>query len=338
MTRVPLPVGCADAPWLANASFNPERGQFVWDATSLSIFMECPRKYYYSQIWGWTRGRESSPHLFFGGLFAEAMELNESLIRGQIDLEERLDQLVDFALRSTWITDPEKQAKDPLGNPLGPVPGPWVSDVPKKTRETLLLALIWYVLEWDSHEMETLVIDGKPATEVNFKLEIANGIFYAGHLDRAAVWNGEAYVMDQKTTSLTPDARYWNQFELDNQMMGYAFCGQAVFGTPISGVIIDAISMGAASASFYRRPVQFTHENLEDWHTSALEHIEDAQLNWQYMNGPNDPENWPQRFTACTGKYSPCQFFKVCRASRSVRNNVLRGNFTQTLWNPSESR
>lgn len=45
-------------------SFDKAGFQFAWDSTSLTAFATCPRKYYYSNIQGWT-SELRSVHLIF---------------------------------------------------------------------------------------------------------------------------------------------------------------------------------------------------------------------------------------------------------------------------------
>lgn len=47
--------------------------QYAWDSTSLGWLKECPRKYQYHMLEGWS-GRGESIHLEFGILYHGALE------------------------------------------------------------------------------------------------------------------------------------------------------------------------------------------------------------------------------------------------------------------------
>ena len=54
--------------------FENSRLQQAWDNTSISVFKDCPRKYYFSTIQGW-RARGISPPLAWGGAMHDCYEV-----------------------------------------------------------------------------------------------------------------------------------------------------------------------------------------------------------------------------------------------------------------------
>jgi hypothetical protein len=71
--------------------------QYAWDSTSLGYLKECPRKYYYTIVEGW-RGKGSSVHLEFGGLYHSALEGYDKMRATGESHENALDFIVWEAL------------------------------------------------------------------------------------------------------------------------------------------------------------------------------------------------------------------------------------------------
>ena len=297
--------------------------QVAWDSTSLKMAMTCLRYYKYKMIDRWAT-REKSVHLIFGGHYASALELYHKLRAKGETYDDAIYKVVHSVLCATWVKVGSKN-----GEPVG---APWESYHNTKTRESLIRSVIWYLDQFEKDNCETLLLaDGRPAVEYSFTLDLPYGNFYSGHLDRVVSMGGELYIQDQKTTGSATGPTYFQQFDLDLQMSGYTFAGQAIFKSPIKGVIIDAAQILVGSTRFERGFTFRTNVQLDEWLDLVLETISNAQQ-------ATRDEHFPMNLTAC-GNYGGCEFRGVCSRSPEVRDNFLRADFTKTFnWNPLEKR
>lgn len=308
-----------------NKSFDTG-GQFVWDATSLSLAQACPRKYQLKMVEGWAP-RRKSVHLIFGGHYATALEHFYKHRALGDTLDEALEKIVFEALCNTWERPIQVDGVDPIGEG-----NPWDSGDAIKTRETLIRTIIWYVDQFaDSAVKVILDSEGRPLVERSFTLNVDNDIVFAGHLDTAVEYASAPYVMDQKTSKSTISAYYFEGYRPDIQMSMYTFAGKAIFKLPVKGVIIDAAQIAVGFSRFERGFTFRTELELDEWYTDMMMLIERIRL----MTSNN---YFPMDRTAC-GNYGGCEFRTVCSRDPAVRRQFLLADFTQgPTWDPLDRR
>ena len=169
-------------------SFDETGFQWAWDSTSLSSFVTCPRKYYYSMLQGWT-AQQKSVHLIFGGHYASALEHFHKHRAAGVDYDTALRLVVREALEATW--DYEKDA-----------PQDWMHT--SKTRDTLIRSIVWYLEHYRDDPMQTVILsDGRAAVEYSFSIDLDETYTYCGHIDRLVNYGGDIYVQDQKAQPLS---------------------------------------------------------------------------------------------------------------------------------------
>lgn len=295
--------------------------QFAWDATSLTAFSTCPRLYQYQILEGWEPAMPNA-HLAFGGHYASAIESYFKQTAKGTDHEAAVRDIVRATLCATWDTAEGK-------------PQDWLHNA--KTRENLIRSIIWYLDEMaeDDTMAPMNLADGTPAVELSFSLDLGQ-FLWCGHLDRLAIYCGDPYVMDQKTSGSTITNFFFEGFKPSHQMAGYTLAGQIAFNTPVKGVVIDAAQIAVGFTRFERGFTTFTHAELEEWVETAAREIAIAQsLTSDYLDGKNMPMN-P---TSCH-HYGGCRFRSVCSRSPEVRDNFLRADFKkrERLWDPLERR
>lgn len=305
-------------------SFNEDGFQYAWDATSLTNFMKCPRYYQYVNLEGW-QPKQKSVHLIYGGLYATALEhFFKHVALGDSHLD-ALDKVLDEILQETWIRTEE----DPEGSP-------WLSGHDKKTRETLVRTIIWYidqyVLDALGDKTEVIVLNnGKPAVELSFSVPFGNEYLWCGHIDRMVTYEGNNYVMDQKTTGSAISAYYFKGFLLDAQMSGYSMAGQIAFNVPVKGVIIDAAQILVGGTKFGRGFVNRSASQLEEFREYAHYYIEEAKR-------AHDSGYYPMNTNSCMN-YGGCAFQKICERSPVHRPNFLTADFERReRWDPLKRR
>jgi hypothetical protein len=304
-----------------NESFR-DGAQYVWDSTSLKAADTCLRFYQYKLIDGWTT-RKERVHLKFGAHYATALEHYYKHVLAGVDKGEACRRVVLEALMDTW----EREESDPSW----PNGHPWVSTDNNKNRETLIRSIVWYIDYFEDDPMEIITYEGRPALEYSFLLPVDNSIMFSGHLDRVVNYAEGNWISDQKTTKSTISPYYFDGFAPDHQMSMYTFAGQAIFHTPIRGVVIDAAQIAVGFTRFERGFTARTPDQLNEWYDCTMQLIESTQR-------ATREQHFPMRVTSC-GNYGGCEFRFVCAHSPDVREQFLKGNFDKMEpWNPAKRR
>jgi len=308
-------------------SFDSFGLQFGWDSTSLKAAETCLRYYQYKHIEGW-QPRRKSVHLVFGGHYAKALECYHAYVASGMSQDEAVNEVIAETMIETW-----EYELDHEGEPIPDTGQPWFSDHPAKTRENLIRTIIWYLDQFGEDDSCSTVIlsSGKAAVEHSFQLDADNGIILSGHLDRLVEYSGKVYVQDQKTSGSTITGRFFEQFNPDHQMSLYSFAGKALFGIPVSGVMIDAAQIAVGFSRFERGFTFRDKAQLTEWYDIAMSHIERAR------NATRE-QNFPMTTASC-GNYGGCQFRGVCSRSPVVREQFLKADFEQQpRWDPLDPR
>lgn len=343
------------APVTARKSFDDDGLQWAWDATSIYAAMRCQRYYQYSILEGWeSPGR--NVHLWWGGLYATALEHFYKHLASGMEREDAIRAVVREALISSW--DHERvpdggctcmgnrvdTCEDPncsgamqyvdagleSGDRIPGTGGPVTFDINEKTRFTLIRSLVWYFEEFADDFFTTLHHKGKPAVEYSFQFEADNGIALCGHIDRVVEdKSSEIYVQDQKSTKSTLSSYYFDTFNPHVQFPLYTFAGQFLFNTTVRGVILDAVQTVVGFSKYARVPILFTPDELNEYYDEWMHVIELTRENTRNGYFPKSP---PSCFN--------CQYRSVCSQTPSVRRNYLEGDFKKraTLWDPIARR
>jgi ATP-dependent exoDNAse (exonuclease V) beta subunit len=296
--------------------------QLAVDSTSLGEFKTCPRKYYYSILRG-LQPRGGSVHLTFGIWMHSARELYEKKKVEGVAHDLALDSVLDWALRETW--------NETLGRP-------WISGHDLKTRQTLIQSIVWYLDALGRDDsFETLVLkNGKPAIELSFKFDLGlrtrndEPILLCGHIDRIATLNEVPYILDIKTSTYAPDARWAKQFTPGNQFSIYTLAGRTAFGVQVRDLIVDGVQVGVGFSRFGRHLIPRDDETLAEW-------LDDASMNIAHMEEYAAAQYWPQNDTSCQ-KFGGCPFIDLCARKPAAREKWLGGEFEKRVWDPLRSR
>jgi len=305
-------------------SFSPEGYQFAWDATSLGNYMKCPAYYYYVNLQGW-QPRNKSVHLIFGGLYATALEHYYKLVADGTTPLDATHAVVREALIETWVQDEETGEASP-----------WISGHDKKTRETLIRTIVWYL---DQFELSPVAVatpvqmleNGKPAVELSFSVPFDDEFIWCGHIDRLVEYNNQTYVMDQKTTGGSLTSYYFRGFALDVQMSGYTFGASIGFNIPVKGVIIDAAQILIGGTKFARGFVNRSPSQLDEWRATASYYMREARK-------AVETNTFAMNTTSCMN-YGGCAFHAICERSPAHRPNFLEADFVRRpRWDPLQKR
>ena len=302
--------------------------QFAWDGTSLELAQTCLRKYYYTMIRG-IKPRRTSVHLIFGGIYASALEHFYKHRAEGMSINDALREIVREAMIESW-----EHERTESGERISNTGQAIYFDDTKKTRVNLIRTIIWYIEQFADETEDGIktyhLQSGKPAVELSFTLELDDELLYCGHLDRVVDYGGHLYVMDQKTTGGTVGTYFFDQFSPNNQMSGYSWAGQAILGSPVRGVIIDAAQIAVNFTRFERGITTRTKDQLEEWYESALWTIKLARQ-------ATALDQWPMNLSAC-GNYGGCPFRQLCSRSPSVRENYIKSDYNEHNWDPLKAR
>lgn len=302
--------------------------QWLWSASSIELFKRCPRLYQYVKIDGWESPCESV-HITFGSHFHKALENYDRAKAAGIDHDDAVYDVIRDLVIDTADWNPDEKYKNKIN---------------------LFRTVVWHLDHYnsggDDPAQPMILQTGEPAVEINFKFDTGFEIEYhpesggepvhktymlQGYLDKVVEFQGEQFIMDYKTTTSTPGAYYFNQYEPNNQMTLYTLAGQVIFGTAIKGVIISAEQIGVEFSRSVRGLTYRTKDQLTEWLSDLkywLGKAEDCAIEG----------HWPMNDTACD-KYGGCAFREVCSKSPNVREVYLKSNFKKgEQWNPLKPR
>ena len=314
--------------------------QFAWDSTSLGDLKECPRKYYYSRVLGYSPKAESV-HLKFGQLLHKGHEIYHHCRARECDHEEALYAVVYGLLELTWEKTPDGGGR------------PWRSDDKIKNRQTLLRTIVWYLDKFnlDSPDpLQTFILkNGKPAVELSFRFDFGltlytgDPVLLCGHWDRAVSFGNELAISDIKSTKSALDDRFFKQFNPHNQFSLYRYAGKVIWGETINRLIVDAAQIGVTFSAFLRQEILYSPEHLEEWAEGTREVIGRAEgyaaraLELKPletpMNNPLSASAYPMNEKSC-GNYGGCPFRELCSKAPSVRPKWLTALYSFSPWDP----
>lgn len=293
------------------------------DNTALADYMACPRKYFYGMVLNRRRRGATAPPLAFGTSWHAALEAHYKTGGDRYSVE--------LAIMRSW-----EQHDRPDDH---------------RTMERVLSCYDAYCNHWGDHASDTsrngrtVGFPENPMVEIPVEIAWPGGAHpYTGKIDRILEINGLYYVEDHKTTSQL-GAQYFQQYDPNNQMMGYAWLAQKLTGLRIAGVRINALGVLKTQTKLAREIVSYSKERLEEWgqnYNSWVHRLEDS---YKYMQEADEhgvpPEEaalsaFPHNFMACSAKYGMCQYASVCSFQPARRSYVLETEFSEKEWDPME--
>lgn len=285
------------------------------DNTALALYMSCPKKYQYAMVEHRRKKGPPTPAIAYGSGWHHCMEAH---FKAPVMPEQELIETVQVALAMKW--EDHQQPND------------------HRTFHRLFLEYKKWLkkngLPWDE-DAKTVGWPENPMVEIATELHIPGARHpYAGKLDRIYTVRGQHFVEDHKTTSRF-DKHYFRQYELDNQMMGYATMARLITGETIAGVRINLHVIHTNDSIFERRTIPFSGPRLDHWQRNYdywLDRLETDHM-W-FQQGL--PGAFPNNFSACAGKYGQCQYAGVCSLPEHLRQRALEEDFIINPWNPLE--
>lgn len=297
--------------------------QLAWDSTSLGTFKECPRKYAFTMLSNY-HPRGQNVHLTFGTLYHAGLERYDHARASGSDHDTATRIMVRWTLSNSGTRDAEG------------VFHPWTSGNEYKNRYTLIRTLVWKVEADRGSIYKTVIMDnGRPAVELSFNFEVfdigGEPVSLCGHLDKVVSDHSEElWIGDHKTTKSALSSHFFASFTPGNQFSQYTLAGKVVMDRPIQGVLINAAQVGVGFSRFQSQPAPRPAAVVNEWL---------AETRW-WLGQAHDMAQanvWPANDKSC-GNYGGCPFAKVCAKSPAFRDNYLKMDFDQWVWNPLEVR
>lgn len=301
------------------------------DNTALADYMACPRKFFYGMVLNRRRSGATAPALAFGTSWHSALEAHYKTGGDR--------SAVELAILTSW-----EQHDRPDDH---------------RTVQRVLSCYEQYCDYWGDHAQDsarngrTVGFPENPMVEIPVEIAWPGGAHpYTGKIDRIIEINGLYYVEDHKTTSQL-GAQYFQQYDPNNQMMGYAWLAQKLTGLRIAGVRINALGVLKTQTKLAREIVSYSKERLEEWganYNSWVERLESSYRMVAEFNanrtGEDDPSPeaaravvlraFPHNFMACSGKYGMCQYASACSFQPARRDYVLETEYALKEWDPME--
>lgn len=300
------------------------------DNTALSAYMRCPSEYHKSMVLHRRNDGIPSPSLGFGGTWHKALETHYKAAEcSEADL---IDQVITES-SVHWV---DHQIPDDY-----------------RTLDRLHLEykkyLRKYGLPW-REEFKTFGWFLNPLVEISGEIDLGARHPYAFKIDRIGKIQSQNFIEDHKTTSRF-DKNYFRQYELDNQMMGYAASAELITGVTITGVRINLAVIHKNDSEFVQRTVSFSRPRLDDWKRNLdvwfgkIENSMEKLREYSVIAGGDAvaiqnkiDEAFPMNLWACNGrKYGSCQYVGVCSMPPHLRQRSLEDDFAVMPWNPLEA-
>lgn len=166
-------------------------------------------------------------------------------------------------------------------------------------------------------------------TETGVRVEDPeDGFRWGGRIDLVFRWKGGLWVMDHKTTSMG-GPRWWDQWELTNQMGGYVYAASLLHGQPIQGVVVNRITVTKKKQSpelqFERRPYLWPAWKVNEWKEQAIRR-------YHQIARSRAEDLWPPNWDACIGRYGKCPMHSICTLPPGSRARAIRSEFEHDPW------
>lgn len=258
-------------------------GILMMHSSQLTAFYECPRKWFFNFMLG--RCKLPSEAMRKGSCFHK---LGEFYFGDGTPLDDLVDRMHEEA------------------------------SVYADQLHIALPAFIAYLARWKD-DMNIAIIDGTPAVEQAFEMQLTDYFVLKGRLDYIRSISSGNYICDWKFTGQYLSDWYFNPFEMSCQTMLYSFVGEQLYDN-FKGFIIDAISCPKAQKTPKPKFERKFFPVLPNQEEFIAETIRTADF---IIAHGEDEDAYEHRYTSCVGKYGKCQYFEVCRSAKRLQHELL---------------
>jgi len=288
----------------------------AFSASSLQLLSECPRKFQYQYVEGWTTKGENLDFVFGTKLHRCLEWYWRKILQWGYAPDEALLETVGVAM-SLGLDLPQPVRPNQCG----------------KTRRGLVNALVWHIDHWKEIDdpLEICEFNNEPAIEMHFKIFLplinpdGEPYIVQGYVDQLRNWCYGVTAWDYKSTSKQPSEYYLDQFNLSLQAAIYVIGMKVLTNEPIATFMADIVGVDTRVqnlpelipvAFMERKPVSFTPNELD-------EHLMDIQVLIKNAERYAEQSYWPKNTKACRF----CDFKDICKKSPELRMSFLSTDF-----------
>lgn len=288
----------------------------IHDATKTGEFKECPRKYLYRYVLGWT-SETPNLHLEFGAAYHLALE--HLLTHGYEPASIR-DAYNKFFDHYSQFFSEEREAEN----------------APKNAANALLSLAEYCENYRNIDKFEVL------HTEVVGTVPIADDRRLHFRIDAIVKDSTGIWLLEHKTGS--KDSATWrSQWLLSSQVSIYTHVLFCMYGDEVWGAKVNGIILRKKGNVFIRVPVRKTKESMQTWlwtinHTMSM-------IKWEFErlleSKSSDPvlTAFPINDKACTNWGTTCIYHAYCIAWQNplTRCEQVPPGLKVAYWNPEEA-
>lgn len=299
----------------------PHPTWLIYDASKVSEYMMCARRFFYRYVLGW-ESEYRSHDLDFGSAWHIAMEY---LLLNGYGKEQILEAHLRFRNYYESYFPIEQQ-----------------TDLEPKTSAMALLALAAYVENYIAHDHFKVHY-----TEVSGSINVLNNRIMHFRIDTIAEDEQGVFSLEHKTTK-TLERTFQDKWELDTQPNLYSHVLHCLFpGKHIRGVIINGTCLHKQGprtkkppAEFLRVPVMRKPEMMNTWINNNEMWLREIEADYDMLSEESDSDDtmlaFKQNPTACTDFWG-CRYHDFCISWANPLQYCLDvpTGFVQRYWDPA---
>jgi hypothetical protein len=158
-------------------------------------------------------------------------------------------------------------------------------------------------------------------------------VIFTGRIDAALHDSNLIFVMDNKTSS-RGGREFEEAFNLSLQTRGYTWALQKILGTPVAGLIMNALVIKPPTLKLQnnteltRHTYFYSQESLDEWEQNVRAHVSDLVHN--LVRG-----YWPQSGLSFKSPCAMCDYSQNCVLPPAQRAaDLASALFRDVTWNP----
>lgn len=276
----------------------PRFESILQDSTAMKLLKSCDRKYFYRIVLGFAPKVEKyQANLDWGSIrhkFREVLETSNG------DLKLAMDKSLEIKVAPAEVKFE------------------FMND---RTRLMNMLAVDFQSYELEKDQNKIITIPGSVEQPIN--VQLPDGSFSAGRVDKMVEWAGAIYDLDYKTSSKS-EIMFSKEKDPDDQSTRYIYMLGKLHGKPVGGIIFDVLQNSKTVENIkYKHIVTKTPLQLNQWEKEQI-HI-NKQLE---LNRSNDV--WPMRESS---QCAWCPYVWVCRQSNERgQMDKLENEYVRKPW------
>ena len=285
------------------------------DSSKIQTYMECPRKFFFSNYVGLQQS-EPSVDLVFGVAWHEAMAalLDDKPLEGYSNITPAI-----MAFSKYWEENSEGIDTHKHKNP-----------------ENALFFLSSYV-DWWSDDKFTVV-----ETEQSVKIRISKQDFSVdifANIDAVCNDGHNYFILEHKTTGRWVTQTYLNQWRQKPQTLAYFFYLQNSNIASNDSLILHNILCTSARNNdkiFHRMQSSFSHDQINSWILNTQHYVEQIMSDIRNVESENPDDNIMKSFPKNTTQCSFCPYIDVCMARPNPLKKLdkIPSEFDIAFWDP----